>query len=248
MQETPFNWICPFCAKSTTITSINACTNFIYLDIIGSQNPDYSLYGEAICCPNPQCGQVTLRTEFYQNGWKPSGTGRIWGFTEKLNEWSLLPRSMAKPVPDFVPEEIRKNYEEACLIQNDSPKASAAMSRRCLQGIVRDFWDIPANKRGNLGAEINYIREEIDEDTFESIKAVREVGDIGAHMEKSVDTIVDVEPEEAGLLIELIETLISDWYVAKNKRANRNKALQATVAAKRAAKKLSKENTKNQSA
>jgi hypothetical protein len=155
---------------------------------------------------------------------------------------------MEKPVPDFVPEEIRKNYEEACLIQNDSPKASAAMSRRCLQGIVRDFWDIPANKRGNLGAEINYILEEIDEDTFESIKAVREVGDIGAHMEKSVDTIVDVEPEETGLLIELIETLISDWYVAKNKRANRNKALQATVAAKRAAKKLSKENTKDQSA
>lgn len=97
---------------------------------------------------------------------------------------------------------------------------------------------------GNLGAEISYIRDRIDEDTFESIKAVREVGDIGAHMEKSVDTIVDVEPEEAALLIELIETLVLDWYVAKHRRANRNKQLQDTVAAKRSAKKASKVNMK----
>lgn len=63
-------------------------------------------------------------------------------------------------------------------------------------------------------------------------------------MEKSVDTIVDVEPDEAALLLELIETLISDWYVAKHRRTSRNKALQQTVAAKRSAKKIAKETMK----
>ncbi len=126
------------------------------------------------------------------------------------------------------------------MIANDSPKASAAMSRRCLQGIVRDFWNIPPSKRGNLGAEINYIKDKVDADTFESIKAVREVGDIGAHMEKAVDTIVDVEPSEAELLIELVETLISDWYVARHRRNERNKKLREIVSEKREAKKLSK--------
>lgn len=186
----------------------------------------------------------TLTVSLYESGMVKNVTGQSWGPTKKLNQWPLLPRSTAKPIPDYVPEEIRKNYLEACLIQNDSPKASAAMSRRCLQGIIRDFWDIPINKRGNLGAEISFIEDRVDIDTFESIKAVREVGDIGAHMEKSVDTIVDVEPEEALLLIELVETLIFDWYVARQRRSERNTALQEAVKAKRAAKKLSKDTIK----
>ena len=213
-------------------------------NITKSDNSDYNLSAEAISCPNPECGKTLVEATFWKNGFKETSGRKKWKAIKALNKWPLLPRSSAKPMPHFVPEEIRSNYEEACLIQNDSPKASATMSRRCLQGIVRDFWNIPASKMGNLGAEISYIRDRIDEDTFESIKAVREVGDIGAHMEKSVDTIVDVEPEEAALLIELIETLVLDWYVAKHRRANRNKQLQDTVAAKRSAKKASKVNMK----
>ncbi|MGT2429378.1 hypothetical protein ACU4HD_12705 [Cupriavidus basilensis] len=46
--------------------------------------------------------------------------------------------------------------------------------------------------------------------TWDSIEAVRKIGNIGARMEKDIDVIVDVEPEEAGLLIGLIESLIDD--------------------------------------
>ena len=119
------------------------------------------------------------------------------------------------------------------------------MSRRCLQGIIRDFWDIPPNKRGNLGAEISQIKEKVDPSTFDSIIAVREVGDIGAHMTKNVDTIVNVEPEEAALLIELIETLIDDWYVARHKREERNIKLRETADDKKLKQKLSKEQLKS---
>ena len=167
--------------------------------------------------------------------------GKAWAQKTKIDDWRLIPRSRARPLPKYVPEEIRNNYLEACLILSDSPKASAAMSRRCLQGIVRDFWSIPASKRGNLGSEINHISKNLDEDTLASIKAVREVGDIGAHMEKAVDSIVDVEPFEAELLVELIETLIDDWYVSRYRRSQRNSSLQKVVADKRDAKKISKE-------
>ena len=37
-------------------------------------------------------------------------------------------------------------------------------------------------------------------------------------MEKDINVIVDVEPEEAGVLIELIETLAEEWYVARHER------------------------------
>lgn len=135
-----------------------------------------------------------------------------------------MPRSRAKPQPDYIPKQIRDDYLEACLIANDSPKASATLSRRCLQGIVRDYWDIPKNKRGNLGAELSYIREKLDSDTWDAIEAIRNTGDIGAHMEKDVNVIVDVEPAEAELLIELIETLLEDWYVERHRRRERNAA------------------------
>jgi len=245
LPETPFNWNCPYCGQATTITSVNHDAGSTSLDVSAKERTDYTFQVSATKCPNADCGKVQIDAALFENGMVKHGDGfQSWRPKDQINQWALLPRSQAKPMPEYVPEEIRSNYEEACLIQKDSPKASAAMSRRCLQGIVRDFWDIPAAKRGKLGTEISYIQDRIDVDTFNSIKAVREVGDIGAHMEKSVDTIVDVEPEEATLLIELIETLISDWYVAKHRRANRNKALQQTVAAKRTAKKIAKDNLK----
>ena len=245
MQPPPFSWTCPYCGQPATVTEVNCDQGSVSLNITRKASSDFTVFVNAISCPNPDCEEPTLTTSFWANGKRSNAKGlTYWGAKNKLYEWPLLPRSLAKPMPEYIPEEIRKNYEEACLIQNDSPKASAAMSRRCLQGIVRDFWDIPSQKRGNLGSEIKFIEDKIDNDTFESIKAVREVGDIGAHMEKSVDTIVDVEPEEAALLIELIETLISDWYISKHRRTERNRNLQETVSAKRAAKKLSKETSK----
>ena len=43
----------------------------------------------------------------------------------------------------------------------------------------------------------------------------------GAHMEKDVNLIIDVEPKEAGLLIWLIETLLTEWYINRHERKER---------------------------
>ena len=110
---------------------------------------------------------------------------------------------------------IIADYKEACLIQSLSPKASATLARRCLQGIIRDFWKV--NER-NLFAEINAIQEKVAPQTWEAINAVRSVGNIGAHMEKDINLIIDVEPNEAAALIKLIEILIKDWYIDKHER------------------------------
>lgn len=79
----------------------------------------------------------------------------------------------------------------------------------------------------NLASEIDQIKDKVDPDTWESIEAVRKVGNIGAHMEKDVDLIVEVDEREASLLIELIESLFEDWYVDRFKREQRNKRMKA---------------------
>jgi len=139
-----------------------------------------------------------------------------------LYSWSLIPESEAKPFPDYILQQLRDDYREACLIRTKSPKASATLSRRCLQGVIRDFWGITKNR---LIDEIDALKSKIDATTWSAIDSVRQVGNIGAHMEKDVNLVVDVDPEEAGLLIWLIETLFEEWYVGRHERETKMKAL-----------------------
>jgi hypothetical protein len=159
--------------------------------------------------------------------------GGNYDYGEVRERWNLRPASNAKVLPAYIPPAVGQDYREACAIRTLSPKASATLSRRCLQGMIRDFFQLPHLR--NLAAEIQAIRNQVAEDTWESIEAVRTIGNIGAHMERDIDVIVDVEPEEAGLLIGLIESLIEDWYVVRHNRQTRNAQIKATAAEKQAA-------------
>jgi hypothetical protein len=74
----------------------------------------------------------------------------------------------------------------------------------------------------------------VDGETWDAIDAVRKIGNIGAHMEADINVIVDVEPEEARLLIGLVETLVDEWYVTRHERKTRNSQLVALAQAKAA--------------
>jgi hypothetical protein len=159
--------------------------------------------------------------------------GPDWKNEELLETWKLIPPSAAKVFPDYVPQAIRDDYLEACLIRDLSPKASATLSRRCLQGIIRGYWGV---SKVRLVDEIEAIKDKTDALTWEAIDAVRKIGNIGAHMEKDINVIVDVDPKEAQLLIGLIEGLIKDWYVAKHDREEHLKSIVALSDAKEAVK------------
>ena len=155
--------------------------------------------------------------------------GEGWVIGAPLQEWNLIPPSQAKVFPDYVPAAIRADYLEACLVRDLSPKASATLSRRCLQGMIRDFWGI---KKARLIDEIEALKDKTDELTWEAIDSVRSIGNIGAHMQKDIDLIIDVDPDEAQTLIGLIELLVKDWYVTRHQRKERLKEIVAIRDAK----------------
>ena len=113
----------------------------------------------------------------------------------------IHPTSTAKQYPSYVPDQIKNDYEEAYAILNLSPKASATLSRRCLQGMIRDFWDIHDKK--NLCSEIDAIADKISPSARRALDATRKIGNIGAHMEQDVDKIIDIDPSEAETLLRL---------------------------------------------
>lgn len=206
-----FAWTCPYCGHDTTITSANREADRAVFNI-QSRGSMHLLDSERIVCPNPSCERMSITAELHLYGF----TGTENGSLGHLDTWRLVPQSAAKVFPGYIPEQIRGDYEEACKIVNLSPRASASMSRRCLQGMIRDFFSI--KDKPTLNQEIQAIEENVDPQTWKAIDSVRGMGNIGAHMEKDVNLIIDVDPSEAEQLIWLIESLMKDWYINKHER------------------------------
>jgi hypothetical protein len=81
--------------------------------------------------------------------------------------------------------------------------------------MIRDFWQV---KKSNLAAAIRALKNKVDGAEFDAIDSVRKIGNIGAHMEKNVNLIVDVDPGESAKLLRLIEALLDEWYVRRHKK------------------------------
>jgi len=226
------NFTCPYCGHHTTITDPNKFSHWEHLIIQESVEGPIGLMIFGITCPNSECRKLFLKVSL-TDACNDRTTDWDWKPKLNLHEWQLLPESEAKVLPNYIPQPIQHDYYEACRIRDLSPKASATLARRCLQGMIRDFWGI---KKGRLKDEIDGLEEKIDSDTWDSIEAVRSVGNIGAHMEKDINVIVDVEPKEAKLLIGLIEQLVDDWYIVRESRRERTEALKKLAAAKEAQK------------
>lgn len=198
---------CPYCSMFMPITNdTHSCRipSFDRPDDSYTSDPNNfdasSCYVDFFLCPN--CEQYTI---------KVTGAGSM---VKDVNAF-VRPISNATQFPTYIPVSIRNDYEEACAIANLSPKASATLSRRCLQGMIHDFWGI---KLKNLNQEISALKDKIPADLWSSIDALRQLGNIGAHMEKDTDVIVDIDPNEAESLIKLIELLMKEWYINREER------------------------------
>ena len=131
------------------------------------------------------------------------------------DERLIYPRAPSRvPLSKEVPDEFAREYREACTVLADSPKASAALSRRCLQRLFRGKANI---KPSNLA---NEIQEVIDSGSLppyiaESINDVRNIGNFAAHPIKSErpGEIVDVEPGEADWNLDVLEALFNFYFV-----------------------------------
>ena len=159
----------------------------------------------------PSCERVVL---VLVNGKIGSIGGRSMLESVK-GERLIYPRTTSRvPLPKEVPEEFTEIYREACIVLSDSPKASAALSRCCLQHLLREKAHV---KQSNL---TNEIQEVIDSGSLppyivEAIDAVRKIGNYTAHPIKSERTgeIVDVEPGEADWNLDVLEALFNYYFV-----------------------------------
>ena len=139
------------------------------------------------------------------------------------------------PVPPQVPAGIAQDYIEACNVLPVSPKASAALSRRCLQNVLRAH----GYSDRDLSREIDLLLNEIDpskaipQTLRITVDGIRNFGNFSAHpiTDQTSLQIIDVEENEAEWCLEILEEAFDHFYVRPQLAAARKAALDAKLAA-----------------
>ena len=233
------SWQCPYCGHHQVLSETGSynrdnLTSTATADIVQiSKYSQIGLFTVSIACLNSDCKKLTLKVglkKISKNSYGSSLEGK------PIEQWSLLPDSIAKPQPDYIPAPIRKDYQEACKISHLSPNASAVLSRRCLESMIKNFCEIKENslyqsiEKLKSKLKNNQAPKGVTEETIEAIDSIRRMGRIGTHMKEPTGMLVDIESEEAALLVELIEMLFKEWYIARNERQERlNKIKETTI-------------------
>jgi len=143
-------------------------------------------------------------------------------------EWQkmIYPKKENFTNSEDIPKLYLEDYEESIKVLSASPKASAALSRRLLQNILREKYKI---KEKSLAQEIlKFIElDGIPSHLTNAVDAVRNIGNLAAHPTKNNNTgeIVSVENGEAEWLIEVIEALFDFTFIQPLKLQRRRKEL-----------------------
>jgi hypothetical protein len=152
------------------------------------------------------------------------------GNNRLIHPSGVLPRAAA---PVEVPEAIAADYKEAGAVLPISPKASAALSRRCLQHLLRDAAGVQA---GDLANEIQQVLDsgKLPSHVAANLDAVRVIGNFSVHPNKSNNTgeIIDVEEDEAEWTLDVLDGLFDYYYVLPARAAAKRVALEAKTGKK----------------
>src|SRR5258708_11463546 len=136
-------------------------------------DPEFWEYRSA-CCPD--CNDVTIEIARFDL----SGQKGV-----QLEDWRpVYPIGANRgPVPPEVPEKIAEDYIEACNVLPISAKASAALSRRCLQNILHAH----GYRAKDLAKEIDLLLGDTDPKKAlplrlrETVDGIRNFGNFSAH-------------------------------------------------------------------
>ena len=211
------SWTCPVCARHATIGVHDRDRKVVDLDCETgrSDGQSFRIFGFLRRCPHPECKSNVLSVSVRRAAYEWRNTGRhvtvdnsVGGFA---GSFQFLPRT-AQPLSAEVPDGVKEDYQEAFLIRDLSPKASATLARRALQGMVRDFWRV---SKYTLAQELEAIKDKCDADLHQALMDVKSIGNIGAHPDRDISLIIDIEPGEAVQLLDLIHLLDQEWYVAR---------------------------------
>ena len=215
---------CPYCGIAFSIDGVGAqhCfprfDHFMPIGYTSEGTPDDKEFSiSSHRCPNCR-RQIMWLNEIERT---PDGADR-----DVIATTLLYPSRREPPVPAGVPAAIASDYREAYLTLDISPKASAALGRRCLQNLIREREGIAAK---TLYGEVSQLLalNKLPRYLADDLDSIRNVGNFAAHPEKDSNTgeIVEVEPGEAEWTLEVLHELLTFYFERQPRSDARREAL-----------------------
>lgn len=190
---------------------------------------DVDGYWSVDCSICPTCERVVIQVKCFE----VVDAGNVVFPGDLVREFTAWPRTIGRSKPSStVPKDLAEDYSQAAAVLDASPKASAALSRRCLQHLLHQYFGIHDR---DLAREIQALLDSnrLPTHLADGIDAVRVIGNFAAHPIKSTNTdaVVDVEPGEAEWLLDILEGLFDFCYVQPATQALKREALNQKLAA-----------------
>ncbi len=217
LSEIPYgkdtNGKCPHCRCTVFFANANLVQSALHSHplymITESGGDNVSVFSSR--CPN--CQKPIVVAEVRSGG----------QVTQKL----VHPFNVVRTVPPEVPKAIQNDFLEAAAVLSTSQKASAALSRRCLQNLLTDI----GYKKGDLNKQIEQAIKKLPTRLAQNLDAIRHTGNFAAHPMKYKTTgmIVDVGPEEAEWNLDVLEELFDYCYVQPKISEEKRKKLDAKL-------------------
>ena len=177
----------------------------------------------------PACNRLILDLRFATRDPNRPSSAQVGAVQHRITQ-KIIPirptTSFRAPCPEGVPAAIKDDYLEACIVLPYSPNASAALSRRCLQHLLRRVERVESS---NLANEIQEVLNKgvLPSYLADALDAVRNVGNFAAHPIKSERTgeVLPVEPGEAEWNLDVLESLFDFYFVQPQLLEERRSAL-----------------------
>ncbi|BBB47145.1 hypothetical protein Pelsub_P0372 [Pelolinea submarina] len=126
----------------------------------------------------------------------------------------VYPYSIEIGLSEDIPDIYKEDFIEAMKLMSQSPKASAALSRRLLQKLLIDEAKI---KGASLSIQIEKFcsNDDIPSVLKESVDAIRNIGNFAAHplKDKNTGEIIEVEPGEAEWSLDIVRGLFDYFFI-----------------------------------
>ncbi|HJR52392.1 MAG TPA: DUF4145 domain-containing protein [Gemmatimonadota bacterium] len=171
----------------------------------------------------PSCSQIVISADL---------PGPVLG--EKLQtriQPVLWPNRPSISIPEEVPAHIATDYLEAVTVRDLSPRAAAALARRCLQSTLIHAGKVREN--ADLAQQIEEVLPDLPGYLGDDVDAIRNVGNFAAHPLKSKEPerLLDVEEDELEWSLEVLARLFDFYYVSRprseSRRARLNEKLES---------------------
>ena len=221
--DEPISMKCPYCGREYPLSKAKKyCTFYTEADYFFNfdmicQNAYLGKLPDAfelrvMKCPAEDCGKIVITLDHIMNIQEANKEKII--DNNNLHH-QIMPVCITRNFPDYVPTNIIEDYREAAAVLDLSPKASAVLSRRCIDELITDHFKVT---QGTLYDKINSLEKQLSSKMIAALNSLRSIGNAGAHLKMSSDIIVDVSKEEAQAFLWFIEYIIDEWYVEDHEK------------------------------